>query len=179
MWTPVAKSWLKGWLFFFWQFGDDYIIALQLLCKVDKVKIVYIFSLPSISIIFFSVETGIRRAADISLITISSETLDIPNTQYQAEIEIPTKIYHIIIKDLAVAGENVTISITNKAVKFETDGDSGRIENIFHRGQGNHNIVTLVSFNMTWYLGWMSSIVRKFNSKSMSNLLLTTLNIKW
>lgn len=82
------------------------------------------------------VETGIRRAADVSLLRITIETLDIPNTQYQAEIELPTKIYSTIIKDLTSAGENVTISVTSKAMKFETDGERGRLENIFHKGQG-------------------------------------------
>lgn len=81
-------------------------------------------------------DTGIRRAADIALVNVTAESLVLPETKYQVTIEIPTKLYALMIKDLASAGENVTITVTANAVKFEADGERGRVENVFHKGHG-------------------------------------------
>lgn len=72
----------------------------------------------------------------MSLINVSGETLHVPEQQYQVDVEIPTKVYAHMIKDLSGIGEDVTISVTNSTIKFETDGERGRVENVFHKGQG-------------------------------------------
>lgn len=80
--------------------------------------------------------TGLHRAADMTLITVTGEKLQIPEQRYEVEVELPTKLYANMIKDLAGIAEDVRISVSHKTLKFEADGDRGRVENLFHRGQG-------------------------------------------
>jgi hypothetical protein len=83
-----------------------------------------------------SADTGLRRAAEMNLIIVSGENLHIPDQKYSVEVELLTKLYSNMIKDLAGIAEDVRISISQKKIKFEADGDRGRVENVFYRGQG-------------------------------------------
>lgn len=68
--------------------------------------------------------------------SVRDEPLQIPERTYQVEVELPTKLYANMIKDFTGIAEDVRISVSHKTVKFEADGDKGRVENVFHRGEG-------------------------------------------
>eukprot|EP00879_Flechtneria_rotunda_P020485 GHRR01021553.1.p1 GENE.GHRR01021553.1~~GHRR01021553.1.p1 ORF type:complete len:191 (+),score=47.83 GHRR01021553.1:473-1045(+) len=67
------------------------------------------------------------RVSDFSLklMDIDSEQLGIPETEYSANIRIPSSEYARIFKDLSSIGDTVVISATKDGVKFSTSGDVG------------------------------------------------------
>lgn len=67
------------------------------------------------------------RVSDFSLklMDIDSEHLGIPETEYSANIRMPSSEYARICKDLASIGDTVVISATKDGVKFSTSGDVG------------------------------------------------------
>eukprot|EP00879_Flechtneria_rotunda_P031106 GHRR01033953.1.p1 GENE.GHRR01033953.1~~GHRR01033953.1.p1 ORF type:complete len:149 (+),score=52.36 GHRR01033953.1:366-812(+) len=56
---------------------------------------------------------------------IDSEHLGIPDTDYMANITLPSSEYQRICKDLSSIGDTVVISATKDGVKFSTSGDVG------------------------------------------------------
>lgn len=104
------------------------------------------YSVLSFMSFYLLVDSGLRRVAQMALININAEHLAVPDQEYQVDIEIQTKLYSAIIKDLSSVGEDVKISVTSKAMKFEADGEAGRVENVFPRGQGSFQ-TSLWSFN--------------------------------
>jgi len=62
---------------------------------------------------------------DLKLMTIDSEHLGIPDTEYKATIKMPAAEFQRICRDLTVLGDTVLISATKEGVKFSVTGELG------------------------------------------------------
>eukprot|EP00899_Mesostigma_viride_P007736 jgi/Mesvir1/16964/Mv15812-RA.1 len=62
---------------------------------------------------------------EFKLMSIDSEHLGIPDTDYQATVKMPSAELQRIIRDLSNIGDAVVISVNKDGVKFSTTGDIG------------------------------------------------------
>ncbi|MEW5312813.1 MAG: hypothetical protein WDW38_004419 [Sanguina aurantia] len=62
---------------------------------------------------------------DLKLMSIDTETLDIPDQEYASEIKMPSTEYQRICRDLGSIGDTVAVSTSKEGVKFSTQGDVG------------------------------------------------------
>ena len=56
---------------------------------------------------------------------LDQELLEVPETDYEAVVKLPSSEFQRIIKDLSQFGESVVISCTKEGVKFSAAGDIG------------------------------------------------------
>lgn len=71
-------------------------------------------------------ENQIQSASfSLNLISLDSEQLQIPETQYSSRIVMPTSDFSNICKQLHQLSESVTIKTTNKSIIFSVSGDIG------------------------------------------------------
>ena len=62
---------------------------------------------------------------ELKLMSIDSEHLGIPDTDYTATIKMPASEFQRITRDLQIVGDTVKISVTKDGVKFSVSGDLG------------------------------------------------------
>ncbi|KAG5178897.1 pcna-like protein [Tribonema minus] len=62
---------------------------------------------------------------ELKLIALDAEHLGIPDTNYKAQIRMPSTDFQRIIRDLQVIGDTCTISATKEGVRFSVEGDLG------------------------------------------------------
>ncbi|GAA6030930.1 hypothetical protein NBRC10512_005805 [Rhodotorula toruloides] len=62
---------------------------------------------------------------EMKLMDIDQEHLGIPDTVYDAEIDLPATEFARIIRDLKELGESVKIEVSKEGVRFSADGDIG------------------------------------------------------
>jgi proliferating cell nuclear antigen len=60
---------------------------------------------------------------ELKLLSIDSETLDVPNQDYHVVAKMPCHAFQDIIKDMQSIGETVQISALKGQLKFATYGD--------------------------------------------------------
>merc|ERR1712226_39572 len=71
-------------------------------------------------------ENQIQSASfSLNLISLDSEQLQIPETQYSSKIIMPTSDFSNISKQLHQLSESVTIKTTQKSIVFSVQGDIG------------------------------------------------------
>ncbi|EIN08124.1 proliferating cell nuclear antigen [Punctularia strigosozonata HHB-11173 SS5] len=61
---------------------------------------------------------------DMKLMDIDSDTLGIPDTDYDARITMPSSELARIVRDLIQLGESVRIDVTKEGVRFNSDGEA-------------------------------------------------------
>ncbi|KAJ7594104.1 proliferating cell nuclear antigen, N-terminal domain-containing protein [Mycena floridula] len=61
---------------------------------------------------------------DIKLMDIDSDTLGIPDTEYEARVTMPSAEFARIVRDLSQLGESVKIEVSKEGVRFASDGES-------------------------------------------------------
>ena len=54
-----------------------------------------------------------------------AEHLSIPDTQYDAQITMPSSEFLRIVRDIKELGESVKIEVTKEGIKFSAEGDIG------------------------------------------------------
>eukprot|EP00917_Polyrhabdina_sp_WS-2016_P014427 GHVP01031540.1.p1 GENE.GHVP01031540.1~~GHVP01031540.1.p1 ORF type:complete len:209 (+),score=40.64 GHVP01031540.1:31-657(+) len=81
-------------------------------------------------------ESGCPRTAAMKLIVIDQERLQIPEQDYEGEVELPTRLFSSVIKDLTNVADSVKIRLSAKSINFEAEGDVGKVEQSYHRGTG-------------------------------------------
>jgi len=59
----------------------------------------------------------------MKLMDIDSDTLGIPETDYDARVSMPASEFARIVKDLASLGESVRIEVSKEGVRFASDGE--------------------------------------------------------
>jgi proliferating cell nuclear antigen len=59
----------------------------------------------------------------MKLMDIDSDTLGIPDTDYDARVSMPASEFARIVKDLASLGESVRIEVSKEGVRFASDGE--------------------------------------------------------
>jgi proliferating cell nuclear antigen len=62
---------------------------------------------------------------ELKLMVIDSEHLGIPETEYSAEVTMPSGEFSKICRDLTTFGDTVTINANKEGVKFSVSGDIG------------------------------------------------------
>lgn len=62
---------------------------------------------------------------DMKLMTIDSEHLGIPDTEYDAVVKMPSNEFSRICRDLSQFGDTVTIACTKSGIAFSCKGDIG------------------------------------------------------
>ncbi|KAI0045952.1 proliferating cell nuclear antigen [Auriscalpium vulgare] len=61
---------------------------------------------------------------DMKLMDIDSDTLGIPDTDYEARVTMPASEFSRIVRDLSNLGESVRIEVSKEGVRFASDGES-------------------------------------------------------
>ncbi|KAJ7367741.1 proliferating cell nuclear antigen, N-terminal domain-containing protein [Mycena albidolilacea] len=61
---------------------------------------------------------------DMKLMDIDSDTLGIPDTDYDAEVIMPSAEFARIVRDLSALGESVRIEVSKEGVRFASEGES-------------------------------------------------------
>ncbi|KAJ7174251.1 proliferating cell nuclear antigen, N-terminal domain-containing protein [Mycena filopes] len=61
---------------------------------------------------------------DMKLMDIDSDTLGIPDTEYEAEVSMPSAEFARIVKDLNALGESVRIEVSKEGVRFASEGEA-------------------------------------------------------
>ena len=62
---------------------------------------------------------------ELKLMSIDSEHLGIPDTEYTAIIKMPSAEFQRITRDLSQLGDTCTIGVTKEGVRFSVSGDIG------------------------------------------------------
>ncbi|KAH8917618.1 proliferating cell nuclear antigen [Atractiella rhizophila] len=63
---------------------------------------------------------------ELKLMDIDQEHLGIPDTNYEAEVEMTSTEFRRIMADLKDIGESVKIEVTKEGISFATEGDVGK-----------------------------------------------------
>lgn len=61
---------------------------------------------------------------DMKLMDIDSDTLGIPDTEYDARVTLPSAEFTRIVRDLSQLGESVRIEVSKEGVRFASDGEA-------------------------------------------------------
>ncbi|KAG6907678.1 hypothetical protein DXG01_007781 [Tephrocybe rancida] len=61
---------------------------------------------------------------DMKLMDIDSDTLGIPDTEYEARVTMPSSEFTRIVRDLSLLGESVRIEVSKEGVRFASDGEA-------------------------------------------------------
>ncbi|EIW78058.1 proliferating cell nuclear antigen [Coniophora puteana RWD-64-598 SS2] len=61
---------------------------------------------------------------DLKLMDIDSDTLGIPDTEYDARVTMPASEFTRIVRDLSQLGESVRIEVSKEGVRFASDGEA-------------------------------------------------------
>ncbi|KAI3611459.1 proliferating cell nuclear antigen [Moniliophthora roreri] len=72
---------------------------------------------------------------DLKLMDIDSDSLAIPDTDYDAYIRFPAGEFSRIVRDLASLGESVRIDVSKEGVRFAADGEAAN-GSVLLKGQG-------------------------------------------
>jgi len=71
----------------------------------------------------FTIDSDRIAEYDMKLMDIDSDTLGIPDTDYDARVSMPASEFARIVKDLASLGESVRIEVSKEGVRFASDGE--------------------------------------------------------
>ncbi|KAG5349386.1 Proliferating cell nuclear antigen [Termitomyces sp. J132] len=61
---------------------------------------------------------------DMKLMDIDTDTLGIPDTDYDARVTMPSSEFTRIVRDLSLLGESVRIEVSKEGVRFASDGEA-------------------------------------------------------
>lgn len=67
---------------------------------------------------------------------IDQETLGIPDTEYDAEVTLPSSEFARLCRDLSALGESVRIEVSKEGVRFSSDGDAANGSVLLKPGGG-------------------------------------------
>lgn len=79
----------------------------------------------NLSFLFESPDSDKISDYEVKLLEIDGETLEIPETDFTATVRMPSAEFSRIVRDLAVIGDTVQISVDKEGVKFSASGDNG------------------------------------------------------
>ncbi|KAI0810772.1 proliferating cell nuclear antigen, N-terminal domain-containing protein [Irpex lacteus] len=61
---------------------------------------------------------------ELKLMDIDSDTLGIPETEYDARVTMPSSEFGRIVRDLSMLGESVRIEVSKEGVRFASEGEA-------------------------------------------------------
>ena len=72
----------------------------------------------------FGIDTDRIAVYEIKLMDIDSDTLGIPDTDYDARVTMPSSEFARIVRDLNQLGESVRIEVSKEGVRFVSEGEA-------------------------------------------------------
>ena len=60
----------------------------------------------------------------MKLMDIDSDTLGIPDTEYDARVTMPSAEFTRVVRDLSQLGESVRIEVSKEGVRFASEGEA-------------------------------------------------------
>jgi proliferating cell nuclear antigen len=102
-------------------------MAKVLKCATDKDRITLRSDDNGDNVTFVFENPKSSRVSDfeLKLMSIDSEHLGIPDTDYECCVEMPSSEFQRICREIAIIGDTVQISATKEGVKFSVSGDMG------------------------------------------------------
>ncbi|KAK7471280.1 proliferating cell nuclear antigen [Stygiomarasmius scandens] len=85
---------------------------------------------------------------ELKLMDIDSDTLGIPDTDYEARVVMSSSEFARIVRDLSQLGESVRIDVSKEGVRFASDGEAAN-GNVLLKGNGPIGKVTAGPANLT------------------------------
>ena len=86
----------------------------------------------------FLLHTDADRIAeyDMKLMDIDSDTLGIPDTEYDARVTMPSSEFTRIVRDLSQLGESVRIEVSKEGVRFASEGEAANGSILLRQAEG-------------------------------------------
>jgi proliferating cell nuclear antigen len=75
---------------------------------------------------------------DMKLMDIDADTLNIPETEYDARVTLPSAEFTRIVRDLSQLGESVRIEVSKEGVRFASDGEAANGNVLLRQSDGSH-----------------------------------------
>ena len=75
---------------------------------------------------------------DIKLMDIDADTLNIPETEYDARVTMQSAEFTRIVRDLSQLGESVRIEVSKEGVRFASDGEAANGSVLLRQSDGSH-----------------------------------------
>ncbi|KAK2463305.1 hypothetical protein APHAL10511_004960 [Amanita phalloides] len=105
---------------------DDDICTLKALDDADTLNLIY------------EAKHSDRVAEyDMKLMDIDTDSLGIPDTEYEARITMPSSEFGRIVRDLASLGESVRIDVSKEGVRFTCDGEAANANILLRQSDAN------------------------------------------
>ena len=125
---------------------DDDICTLKAADEADVLNLVYeAKSTPSLTrrtitfLTHHSLSDSDRIAEyDMKLMDIDADTLNIPETEYDARVTLPSAEFTRIVRDLSQLGESVRIEVSKEGVRFASDGEAANGNVLLRQSDGSH-----------------------------------------
>jgi proliferating cell nuclear antigen len=133
----------------------------------------------SVALAFESKEKERFSEFEVKLIEIEQDQLGIPETEYQAVIQMPATEFKRVCNDLSSIGDTVTISATKDGVKFSVSGDigSGSItvrQNASADSKDDNTLIELVEpVTLTFALKYLNIFCKSANLSNIVSLSLS------
>lgn len=74
----------------------------------------------------------------MKLMDIDADTLNIPETEYDARVTLPSAEFTRIVRDLSQLGESVRIEVSKEGVRFASDGEAANGNVLLRQSDGSH-----------------------------------------
>ncbi|KAF5309960.1 hypothetical protein D9619_010440 [Psilocybe cf. subviscida] len=81
---------------------------------------------------------------DMKLMDIDADTLNIPETEYDARVTLPAAEFTRIVRDLSQLGESVRIEVSKEGVRFASDGEAANGSVLLRQSDGSHTSGTTI-----------------------------------
>lgn len=122
---------------------DDDICTLKAADEADVLNLVYEAKSESRELhryFYFTVCLDSDRIAeyDMKLMDIDADTLNIPETEYDARVTLPSAEFSRIVRDLSQLGESVRIEVSKEGVRFASDGEAANGSVLLRQSDGSH-----------------------------------------
>jgi proliferating cell nuclear antigen len=75
---------------------------------------------------------------DMKLMDIDADTLNIPETEYDARVTMQSSEFSRIVRDLSQLGESVRIEVSKEGVRFASDGEAANGSVLLRQTDGSH-----------------------------------------
>lgn len=74
----------------------------------------------------------------MKLMDIDADTLNIPETEYDVRVTMPSSEFSRIVRDLMQLGESVRIEVSKEGVRFASDGEAANGSVLLRQSDGSH-----------------------------------------
>lgn len=74
----------------------------------------------------------------MKLMDIDADTLNIPETEYDARVTMPASEFTRIVRDLSLLGESVRIEVSKEGVRFVSEGEAANGSVLLRQSDGSH-----------------------------------------